>query len=290
MPARIIEGAPIARHIEARLREQIAHMDRPPLLIGVMATDNGGARYYARSQRKACRELGIEFHLAELPPDASTDQLRRRVRELGAAREVTGIILINPLPPGVDVRAVQRALAPDKDVEGVHPRNIGRLFYGDFSLAPCTPHAVLTMLEDADVDLAGKETVVVGHSAIVGKPTLVMLLESRTQAPTVTCCHVATRDLAAHTRRAEVLVVAAGRPGLITGDMVREGAVVVDVGINRVKDQDGNSRMVGDVEFEAARERASLITPVPGGVGQVTTALLLSNTVECARRQAGRHA
>jgi methylenetetrahydrofolate dehydrogenase (NADP+)/methenyltetrahydrofolate cyclohydrolase len=288
MPASLIEGAPIARRIETRLRDEIAKLAAAPRLVGVMATKNGGARYYARSQRKACREMGIEFDLIELPTDASTERMIDAVRELDSDPTVTGIILINPLPQGVDARTVQRALDPDKDVEGVHPRNIGRLFYGDFGLAPCTPHAVVTMLDEAGVDLAGRETVVVGHSEIVGKPTLVMLLKSRTEAPTVTCCHIATRDLAAHTRRAEVLIVAAGKAGLITGDMVREGAVVVDVGINRVKGPDGKSAIVGDVDFEAVRERASMITPVPGGVGVVTTALLLSNTVECARRQAER--
>jgi methylenetetrahydrofolate dehydrogenase (NADP+)/methenyltetrahydrofolate cyclohydrolase len=289
MPADIIQGAPVARRIHQRLRQEIAGLGRPPRLVGVMATENAGARYYARSQRKACAELGISFDLVELPPDSSTESIVERVCALDGNPEVTGIILINPLPPEVDVRAVQAALDPDKDVEGVHPRNIGQLFYGNFDLAPCTPHAVIMMLEEAGVDLEGKETVVVGHSAIVGKPTMVMLLESRTASPTVTCCHIATRDLAKHTRRAEVLVVAAGKPGLVTADMVREGAVVVDVGINRVK-ADGGTRIVGDVEFEPVRQRASCITPVPGGVGTVTTALLLSNTVECARRQASRDA
>jgi len=172
-------------------------------------------------------------------------------------------------------------------VEGVTPANIGRLFYGDFSLAPCTAHAVVRILQEAKVDLKGKEAVVVGHSEIVGKPVVVMLLKSVKESPTVTCCHIATRDLAFHTRRADVLIVAAGKAGLIRGDMVKPGAVVVDVGINRVKvEGEKRPRIVGDVEFEAARQVAAAITPVPGGVGMVTTALLLANVVECARRQA----
>lgn len=285
MPATIIEGRPIADCILEGLRSVMPILPRPPRLVGVLTTDNPGARFYARNQRRSCAREGIEFELREVPEGASTADIIACVDELNADPAVTGIILITPLPDDVDQRAVQLALDPNKDVEGVHPANIGKLFYGNFDLAPCTAHAVMTMLEQARVDLAGCETVVVGHSEIVGKPALVMLLRSTLHAPTVTCCHIATRDLAAHTRRAEVLVVAAGKAGLITGDMIRPGAVVVDVGINRVTGDDGKSRIVGDVDFEAAREVASAITPVPGGVGTVTTALLLANTVECARRQ-----
>jgi len=246
------------------------------------------ARDYAASQEKACAEVGIEYELRQLDADSSADDLEAEIARINADSAVTGVILLMPVPDGVNPRRVQQAIRPDKDVEGVHPANIGRLFYGDFSLAPCTPHAVVTMLRQSGVDLKGKETVVVGHSEIVGKPTVVMLLQSLMESPTVTCCHIATRDLAFHTRRAEVLVVAAGKAGLVSGDMVREGAVVIDVGINRVKvevDGEKKTRIVGDVEFEAAVEKASMITPVPGGVGLVTTAMLLANTVECARRQ-----
>jgi methylenetetrahydrofolate dehydrogenase (NADP+)/methenyltetrahydrofolate cyclohydrolase len=189
---------------------------------------------------------------------------------------------------GVDARQIQLCIAPDKDVEGMHPANIGRLFYGDFSLAPCTPRAAITMLQEAGVALEGKETVVVGHSEIVGKPTVVMLLKSLMHAPTVTCCHIATRDLASHTSRADVLIVAAGKAGLITGDMVKDGCVVIDVGINAVTVRQGGKkkrRTVGDVDFDSVSAKAALITPVPGGVGAVTSALLLQNVAECARRQ-----
>lgn len=287
MSARLIEGAPIAERIKAQVVEDIRSLGRAPKLVGLLASDNPGAKYYARSQGKACSEVGIDYELLELPADSAAADIEARIAEINADDAVTGVILLVPVPQGVDARSIQGQISPDKDVEGVHPANIGRLFYGDFSLAPCTPHAVVAMLQDAGVDLKGKETVVVGHSEIVGKPTLVMLLQSIMESPTVTCCHIATRDLRSHVRAAEVLIVAAGKAGLISGDMVREGAVIIDVGINRVKvEVDGKTRtrIVGDVEFEAAAERASMITPVPGGVGLVTTAMLLKNTVECARR------
>lgn len=289
MTAGLIEGGPIAKAIKDQAHRDIEALGRAPKLVGILASDNPGAKYYAQSQEKACAEVGIEYELHQLAADSSQEDLEAHIAEVNADDSVTGVILLMPVPEGVNARQVQQAILPDKDVEGVHPANIGRLFYGDFSLAPCTPYAVVVMLQDAGIDLKGKETVVIGHSEIVGKPTVVMLLQSLMESPTVTCCHIATRDLALHTQRAEVLIVAAGKAGLVSGDMVREGAVVIDVGINRVRvEVDGKkkTKIVGDVEFDAARERASLITPVPGGVGLVTTALLLKNTVECARRQA----
>jgi len=291
MSAQLLEGEPIAERIKEQVRAAVRQMAVPPKLAAVLATDNPGAKFYAASQEKACAEVGIAYELYDpqvAGPLDSADQLKAYVRRLNADPAVSGIILLMPVPQGVNPREVQMEIAPHKDVEGIHPANIGRLFYGDFSLAPCTPHAVVMMLREAKVDLKGKETVVVGHSEIVGKPTMIMLLRSVMESPTVACCHIATRDLAFHTRRAEVLVVAAGKTGLVRGDMIRPGAVVIDVGINRIQvEVDGKkkTRIVGDVEFEAASKVAAAITPVPGGVGLVTTAMLLSNTVECARRQ-----
>jgi methylenetetrahydrofolate dehydrogenase (NADP+)/methenyltetrahydrofolate cyclohydrolase len=289
MAAELLEGAPIADAIKDQVKADIEELPSAPKLVGVLASDNPGAKYYAKSQEKSCAEVGIEYELHEMPADSSQEELEEHIAEINADDSITGCILLMPVPDGVDARQVQQAIDPDKDVEGVHPANIGKLFYGDFSLAPCTAHAVVRMLDEAGVDLKGKETVVVGHSEIVGKPTVVMLLRSIMESPTVTCCHIATQDLASHTKRAEVLIVAAGKAGLVSGNMVRRDAVVVDVGINRIKveGEDGKkkTRIVGDVEFEAAKEKASIITPVPGGVGLVTTAMLLANTVECARRQ-----
>jgi methylenetetrahydrofolate dehydrogenase (NADP+)/methenyltetrahydrofolate cyclohydrolase len=291
MSAKLIDGEHIADRIKEEVRQAVARLSAPPTLAAVLATDNPGAKFYAKSQESACAEVGIEYELHDpekTGPLSTSEDMKDYVRTLNADPGLSGIILLMPVPEGVNAREVQLAIAPEKDVEGVHPTNIGRLFYGDFSLAPCTPHAVVTMLRESGVELKGKETVVVGHSEIVGKPTLIMLLQSLMESPTVTCCHIATRDLAFHTRRAEVLIVAAGKAGLVRGDMVKPGAVVIDVGINRVKVEEGGktkTKIVGDVEFDAAKEVASAITPVPGGVGLVTTAMLLRNTVECARRQ-----
>ena len=292
MTAQMLEGGPIAEKIKEEVRAAVAAMASPPKLAAVLASDNPGAKFYAGSQKKSCAEVGIDYELHDPEKTGALetgDQLTAYIRQLNADPSVSGIILLMPVPDGVDPREVQLEISPEKDVEGMHPANIGRLFYGDFSLAPCTPNAVVTILAESGVDMKGKETVIVGHSEIVGKPTLVMLLQSVLESPTVACCHIATQDLVAHTKRAEVLIVAAGKAGLIRGDMVREGAVVIDVGINRVKvkvDGKKKTRIVGDVEFDAAKEVASAITPVPGGVGLVTTAMLLRNTVECARRQA----
>jgi methylenetetrahydrofolate dehydrogenase (NADP+)/methenyltetrahydrofolate cyclohydrolase len=287
MAAKLIEGAPLAEAIKEQVRKDIKVLGRAPKLVGVLASDNPGAKYYAKSQEAACAEVGIQYELRQLPAASAAD-LEAQVAAINADTSITGAILLMPVPEGVNARRVQQAIHPDKDVEGVHPANIGKLLYGDFSLAPCTPHAVVALLSHAGVNLKGKETVVIGHSEIVGKPTVVMLLQSLMESPTVTCCHIATRDLGLHTRRAEVLIVAAGKAGLVKGEMIKEGAVVIDVGINRVSVEEGGkkkTKIVGDVEFEAASQRASMITPVPGGVGLVTTAMLLKNTVECARRQ-----
>jgi len=285
MAAKLIEGEPVAEAIKEQVRKDIKGLGRAPKLVGVLASDNPGAKYYAKSQEAACAEVGIKYELRQLAAGSTAADMEAQVAQINADGSITGAILLMPVPEGVNPRRIQQAIHPNKDVEGVHPANIGKLFYGDFSLAPCTPHAVVALLLHAGVSLKGKETVVVGHSEIVGKPTVVMLLQSLMESPTVTCCHIATRDLGLHTRRAEVLIVAAGKAGLVKGDMVKEGAVVIDVGINRVKVDEKKTKIVGDVEFEAAKERASMITPVPGGVGLVTTAMLLKNTVECARRQ-----
>ncbi len=291
MAAELIEGKPVAERIKTEVKEAVDRMPVAPKLVSVLATDNAGAKYYAGSQRKACVEVGIEYELhdAERIGGADdTESLKAYMRELNNDSSVNAILQLMPLPEGVDQRAVQLEITPEKDVEGVHPANIGRLFYGDFSLSPCTAHAVIAMLNDFGVELEGKETVVVGHSEIVGKPAVVMLLRSMMNSPTVTCCHIATEDLAFHTRRAEVLIVAAGKAGLVSGDMVKEGATIIDVGINRVKVEEGGkkkTKVVGDVDFDSAVEVAGAITPVPGGVGLVTTAMLLQNTLECAKRQ-----
>lgn len=322
MPAQIIDGQAVAEEIKKQVVAEVGELTRSgrkPHLVAVLVGDNPGAKMYARQQESACGEVGIDYELLTLPPQTTQDELLGKIEQLNADQEVTGIILLTPLPEQIDARRVQVTLSPAKDVEGMHPENMGRLFYGGGVVGPCTPLAAVELLKRSCPDLAGKETVVVGHSEIVGKPIAMMLLQSLDAAPTVTVCHVATRDLAAHTRRAEVLIVATGvaqarwrsysrrkKAGenpplpdlspLIKADMLAEGAVVIDVAINRIpkgfddsgeplKNEKGKTAMVtvGDVDFEAAKEKVSAITPVPGGVGPVTVAMLLRNTVACAK-------
>jgi methylenetetrahydrofolate dehydrogenase (NADP+)/methenyltetrahydrofolate cyclohydrolase len=284
MGARVIDGVAIAEKVKAQVAEAVAAMKpRVPKLVALMVGDNPGARAYAKSQGKACEEVGIAYELRELPETISEADLIREITALNSDPEVTAVLLTMPVPPHLDGRAAQRLIDPLKDADGVHPVNLGGVVQGRRQLAPCTALAVMEILESAEVPLKGAEVVMVGHSEIVGKPTALLLLE---QLATVTVCHIGTVDLAAHTRRAEILIVAVGKPGLITADMVRPGAVVVDVGINRVMDPEtGKSRIVGDVDYGPVSEIASAITPVPGGVGAVTTAMLLRNVVEAATLQ-----
>lgn len=291
MPATLLEGAPIAEKIKAEVVDAIAGMSAPPKLCAVLATDNKGAAFYAKAQEKACEEVGIEFELVELAPDADQVTIEGCIAALNANAQVTGIIVLMPLPPGVDARAVQRCIDPAKDVDGVHPMNLGRVVQGATTLAPCTAQAVLALAQASGVPLCcdpalaagkGTETCVVGHSEIVGKPSALLLLDNFC---TTTVCHIGTRDLKEHTTRADLLVVAVGKAGLIRGEHIKPGAVVIDVGINRIKDEENKTKTVGDVVFEEAVEIASQITPVPGGVGTVTTAMLLKNVVDAARLQ-----
>jgi methylenetetrahydrofolate dehydrogenase (NADP+)/methenyltetrahydrofolate cyclohydrolase len=291
MSATLLEGAPIAEKIKAGVKAAIAEMGKAPKLAAILATDNKGAQFYAQSQGKACEEVGIDFELCELAPDASQCALEAKIAALNADCGVTGIILLMPVPEGVDGRALQRCIDPRKDVDGVHPANLGAVVQGSTTLAPCTAQAVFALVQasgvplfDAPMESAGKglEVCVVGHSEIVGKPSALLLLD---KFCTVTVCHIGTQDLKAHTTKADLLVVAVGKAGLIKGEHVKPGAVVVDVGINRVKTEDGKSKIVGDVLFDEAVEVASQITPVPGGVGTVTTAMLLKNIMDAAALQ-----
>jgi len=320
--AKIIDGEAVAEQIKQQVKAEAASLaaaGRTPHLVAVQVGENPASKIYTNMQAKACESVGIEYELLNLPEDTTADALAAKIAELNADAKVTGLILQMPLPAGLDARAAQVAIAPAKDVEGMHPENMGRLFYGGGVVAPCTAIAAVELLKQTCPDLAGKETVVVGHSEIVGKPIAAILLQSLDASPTVTVCHVATRDLAAHTRRAEVLIVATGvsqarwlgysrrkkageRPPLpdlsplITADMLAEGAIVIDVAMNRIpkgfddngeplKNEKGRTatKTVGDVDFDAAKEKVAAITPVPGGVGPVTVAMLLKNTVACAK-------
>lgn len=284
MSAKILEGGPIADQISADLEQQIADLGgAPPRLVALMVGDNAGARAYAKMQAKACGEVGIEYELRELGEETTQEELRAAIEAANADDSVNGIILQMPVPEQIDGQEMQAAIAPAKDVDGVHPTNLGYLAEGNPRLTPCTAEAAVRLVEESGVEVSGAEVVVVGRSVIVGKPTALMLLD---RGATVTICRSTTRDLPFHTSRADILVAAVGRAELIKGDEVKPGALVVDVGMNRVKDPDtGKSKYVGDVAFDEAKEVAGIITPVPGGVGPLTVTMLLKNTVEATRLQ-----
>ena len=251
-------------------------------LDAIMVGDPAAGKIYARSQRHRWREVGIEYRLHSLRREATEADIRARIGELNDDPGVTGILLNLPLPDQIDTPAMQYCIDPYKDVEGVNPSNIGLLFYDNPIIAPCTALAVLEVLKEAKVDPHGLEAVVVGQGAVAGKPVSLFLLQ---QMATVTCCHIATRDVREHTRRADLVIVAVGKPGLITADHVKPGAIVIDVGINSVVGPDGQRRIVGDVAFDEVKRVAGVITPVPGGVGPVTVAILLRSAAEAARKQ-----
>ena len=279
----IIDGKAVAATVREEVRTRVARLleaGRQPGLATVLVGDDPASRVYVRNKRKACEEVGIRSFGHELPAAAGGAELLRLVRALAADAEVQGILVQLPLPAGFDTAEVLASIPPEKDVDGLHPVNQGRLLAGLDGLRPCTPLGVMRLLDESGAALAGARAVVVGRSLLVGKPVALLLLERHA---TVTICHSRTADLAAEVGRAEVVVAAAGRPGLVRGEWIRPGAVVIDVGTNRGPD----GKLRGDVEFEAARERASRITPVPGGVGPMTIAMLLANTVTAAERAGG---
>lgn len=287
IPAQIIDGKTIAAAIRERVKDGVHALQQQGKSVSLTAILVGGAeaaRVYAANQAKTCNEAGIEYSLLELPAETSQDDLLHHLDALARDRRVTGIMLHLPLPPGLNSQQAQFAIDVIKDVEGVNPSNIGHVLYGHPIISPCTASAALALIESTGVALRGAEVTVVGASRIAGRPIALLLTE---RGATVTVCQVDTRDVAAHCRRADVLVVAVGSASLISGDDIKPGAVVIDVGINRRIETAANgqtiSRIVGDVDFESARTVAGWITPVPGGVGPMTVAMLLSNTLRAAR-------
>jgi methylenetetrahydrofolate dehydrogenase (NADP+)/methenyltetrahydrofolate cyclohydrolase len=300
--AKLLEGKPISEEIRAGVKAEVESLQAQgatPKLVAVLAGDNPGAKFYAGAQEKACGQVGIAYELQQLPADTSQADLEAAIAKLNADASVHGVLLLMPVPRGIDGARAQTLIDPRKDVDGVSPANLGRVVLGQPRLAPCTAMSVIELLRASGVDAYGKEAVVVGSSEIVGKPVALLLVDKyitadrdgktdRLAGATVTVCHIGTSergDLAAHTSRADILVTAVGvKPGLISGDMVKSGAIVIDVATIRVKDEEtGKTRTYGDVDFEAAKEKAAAITPVPGGVGVVTTAILLRNTLEAAK-------
>jgi len=280
--AKIINGKDVAATIKAGLKEEIAVLAArgvTPGLTVVLVGEDPASQVYVRNKGKASEEVGIRSTQHILPDSTTQEELLNLVAELNASRDVHGILVQLPLPPHIDSEAVLEAIDPAKDVDGFHPYNVGRLMIGKPTLRSCTPYGVMKLIETTGIDLSGKDAVVVGRSNIVGKPMAMMLLH---KSATVTICHSRTKDLPEKVRAADVVVVAVGRAEFVKGDWIKPGAVVIDVGMNR----NDAGKLVGDVEFEAAAERASFITPVPRGVGPMTIAMLLQNTVDAARKSA----
>ena len=288
--ATLIDGRKIAAEIRAEVAADAARFaaekGRAPGLAVVLAGENPASVSYVTAKERACAEAGIRSFPVRLPADVAQDALLAEVARLNADPEVDGILVQLPLPRGLDAQAVIQAIAPEKDVDGFHPVSLGRLLAGLGTFVPCTPAGIVELLLRSGADPAGKRAVVVGRSNIVGRPLSVLLSrKGRGGDATVTLCHTATPDLGAVTREADILVVAAGRPGTVGAGMVKPGAVVIDVGVNRVPDasRPRGYRLCGDVDFDAVAPVASQITPVPGGVGPMTIAMLLVNTLKAAR-------
>ncbi len=291
MPAELIDGVAIARTVRERVaRETVALKSRgvTPGLTVILVGDDQASATYVRAKGAASEEVGIRSSSIRLPAETTQAELLAHIGELNADDSVHGILVQMPLPSQIDSETVILHVDPAKDVDGFHPVNVGKLLIGQTDgFVSCTPAGVVEMLRAARVETAGKECVIIGRSMIVGKPMASLLMQNTDPGNcTVTICHSRTRDLRSHTLRAEILIVAAGKAKLVTGDMIRPGAVVIDVGMNRIPDSTTKSgtRLVGDVDFASAREVAGMITPVPGGVGPMTIAMLLSNTVLSASR------
>jgi methylenetetrahydrofolate dehydrogenase (NADP+) / methenyltetrahydrofolate cyclohydrolase len=278
---KILDGKLIAGQLRETIAAEVRELKTrgvTPGLAVVLVGEDPASRVYVSMKEKACEQAGIFSDEHKLPAETSEAQLLALIDELNRDQRIDGILVQLPLPKHIDENKVLEAISPHKDVDGFHPYNVGRLVTGKPLFQPCTPYGVMKMLEIAGVELSGKEVVVVGRSNIVGKPVALMCLA---QHATVTLCHSRTRELAEKVGRADVVIAAVGQPEMIKGAWIKPGAVVIDVGVNRV----GEKKLVGDVEFAAARERASLITPVPGGVGPMTITMLLYNTVEGAKRR-----
>jgi len=281
MAAQLIDGKAIAAKVRQRIGEKVAELKArgiTPGLAVVLVGSDPASKVYVGMKKKNCIELGMYSADHELPESTSETELLNLIEQLNADERVHGILVQLPLPAHIDTDKVLEAISPDKDADGFHPFNVGRLATGKPTFQPCTPYGVMVMLDEIGCDLQGKEVVVVGRSNIVGKPVALMCLARHA---TVTICHSRTKNLPEVVRRADVVIAAVGKAEMVKGDWIKPGAVVIDVGINRV----GEKRLVGDVEFAAASERASAITPVPGGVGPMTIAMLLQNTLESAERK-----
>ncbi len=275
----IIDGKAVSLSCREKIKEEVAKMAAKGIVPGlavVIVGDNPASRTYVNNKKKGCAEVGMYSEEYALPEETTQEELLELVEKLNNKEDIHGILVQLPLPKHIDDKAVIAAISPQKDVDAFHTENVGRIMIGEYKFLPCTPAGVMELLKAYNIDVAGKECVVIGRSNIVGKPMLMLLLQAN---GTVTICHSRTKDLKETTRRADILVAAIGKAKFVGADMVKEGAVVIDVGINR----DENGKLCGDVDFEAVKDKASYITPVPGGVGPMTITMLLKNTLEACR-------
>jgi len=293
MTAQIIDGKQVAAEMRAELKDEVAKLKEQGIVPGlgvILVGEDPASQSYVTAKERACENLGIYSDDNRLPVDTSQEDLMALVEKMNNDPRINGILVQLPLPKGLNEAEVLLAIDPAKDVDGFHPMNVGKMVVGEKAFLPCTPHGVIQLLIRSGVKLEGAEVAIVGRSNIVGKPLANMLIQKNaTGNATVTVCHTRTKNLAEHTMRADIVIAAAGRPNTVTADMVKDGVVVIDVGVNRVEDatKKRGYRLVGDADFEAIKEKASFITPVPGGVGPMTITMLLYNTVESAKRAAG---
>lgn len=278
--ATIMDGKALSLKLKEQMKQRIAQLKQQginPKLVVVLVGDNSASQVYVRNKHKSCGEVGIESEVITMPEQTTQQELLEVVERLNQDETVDGILVQLPLPKQIDEKTVLRSILPEKDVDGFHPVNVGLLSIGDECFAPATPSGIIAMFQEYGIDIAGKNCVVIGRSNIVGKPMAALLLKNNA---TVTICHSKTEDLASYTRRADVVIVATGSRHTLTAEMVKEGAVVVDVGMNRNE----QGKLCGDVDYEEVKEKASFITPVPGGVGPMTITELLENTIQAAQR------
>lgn len=276
----IIDGKAVSQSVKDRIKEEVTALKAEhgvvPGLAVIIVGDNPASRIYVNNKKKACEYVGFDSYEYALPEETTETELLELIKKLNNDEKIDGILCQLPLPKHIDENVIINNIAPNKDVDAFHPVNVGKIMIGDYSFLPCTPAGVMELIASTGVEIKGKECVVVGRSNIVGKPMSMLLLH---KSGTVTICHSKTKDLKAECKRADILVAAVGVPNLITGDMVKEGAVVIDVGMNRLE----NGKLCGDVEFESASKAAGYITPVPGGVGPMTIAMLMQNTLTAAK-------
>ncbi|MEW6621659.1 MAG: bifunctional methylenetetrahydrofolate dehydrogenase/methenyltetrahydrofolate cyclohydrolase FolD [Bacillota bacterium] len=280
MSAKVIDGKALGQKLREKMKSEVEELKSKgiqPGLAVVLVGEDPASKVYVNSKHKSCIEIGMYSEVHRLAEDTSQEELLELIEKLNTDNKIHGILVQLPLPKHINEKAVIDSIASAKDVDGFGPENVGNLVIGDDCFYPCTPYGCMVMLEEIGFDLKGKKAVVVGRSNIVGKPIAMMLLAKHA---TVTICHSRTKDLAEEVKQGDVVVAAVGKPEMITGDMIKEGAVVIDVGINRLD----NGKLVGDVHYESAKEKASWITPVPGGVGPMTITMLLQNTLEAARK------